>query len=262
MKISIIKLTRLSLIVITVIFFSCKSKPKVIVEDNQATNTPSSEKGEIKIDSSTVAANNSGGMHQVIAVEILQAERYTYLKVKENAETFWIATTKFDPKVGNKYMYQGGLLKTNFESLEHKRVFDKIFLVSSILDATEHPSGSNADVIPELPQTQATTQTKPAKKVEGALKLSDLFKDKDKFNGKTIIVQGKCVKANYGIMNKNWYHIQDGTMKDGKKCDFTITSAENIPLGAEVAFEGKIILNKDFGAGYFYDILMDGGKFK
>jgi hypothetical protein len=70
------------------------------------------------------------------------------------------------------------------------------------------------------------------------------------------------VKANYGIMNKNWYHIQDGTQKDGKKCDFTITSAENIPLGAEVAFEGKIILNKDFGAGYFYDILMDGGKLK
>lgn len=259
MKISIIKLIRLFLIVISVSIFSCKSKPKVIVEDNQATNSPSTEKGEIKIDSSTVAANNSGSMHQVIAVEILQAERYTYLKVKENAETFWIATTKFDPKVGNKYMYQGGLLKTNFESQEHKRVFDKIFLVSSILDATEHPSG-NADVIPEMPQSPTTTQ--PAKKVAGAIKLSDLLKDKAKFNEKTIIVQGKCVKANYGIMNKNWYHIQDGSLKDGKKCDFTITSAENIPLGAEVAFEGKIILNKDFGAGYFYDILMDGGKMK
>jgi hypothetical protein len=259
MKISIIKIVNISLLVISLSIFSCKSKPKVIVEDTQATNSPSNEKGELKIDSSTVVANNTGGMHQVIAVEILQAERYTYLKVKENAETFWIATTKFDPKVGNKYMYQGGLLKTNFESQEHKRVFDKIFLVSSILDATEHPSG-NADVIPELPQTQTPSQ--PGKKVAGAIKLSDLFKDKDKFNGKTVIVQGKCVKANYGIMNKNWYHIQDGTMKDGKKCDFTITSAENIPLGAEVAFEGKIILNKDFGSGYFYDILMDGGKFK
>jgi hypothetical protein len=40
MKISIIKLIRVFLIVISVSIFSCKSKPKVIVEDNQATNSP------------------------------------------------------------------------------------------------------------------------------------------------------------------------------------------------------------------------------
>jgi hypothetical protein len=63
-------------------------------------------------------------------------------------------------------------------------------------------------------------------------------------------------------MNMNWYHIQDGTKLGGKLCDFTITTDENIPLGAPVAFDGKLVLNKNFGAGYVYDLIMENGKMK
>ena len=43
---------------------------------------------------------------------------------------------------------------------------------------------------------------------------------------------------------------------------FTITTDENIPLGAPVAFDGKLVLNKNFGAGYVYDLIMENGKMK
>jgi hypothetical protein len=256
------KLSNFAMVLIVIItIFSCKSKPKVIVEDGASenvsggpTNMQNGESAPSKIGGST-----SGDTHNVEALEILQAERYTYMKVKENSETFWIAAGKFDPKIGNKYFYKGGLMKTNFESQEHKRVFDKIYLVSSIIDATSHSIDNLED---ELPTSVPVSDFKQSKKVTGALKLSDLFNNKEKYSNKSILVSGKCVKANYEIMNFNWYHIQDGTKKDGKLCDFTITSKENIPLGAEIAFFGKITLNKDYGSGYSYDIIMEDGKMK
>ncbi|MCP9768755.1 hypothetical protein EGI22_12585 [Lacihabitans sp. LS3-19] len=244
------KLLKLSLLVLVINLFSCKSKPKVIVEDTQggaaSTTAPVG---------AATGMTGGGDMHQVKAVEILQADRYSYIKVSENGgEPFWIATAKLDAKVGNEYFYRGGLLKTDFESVEHKRVFDKIFLVSEIIDAAAHP-GSNGTG--EIANEAAPVSLKDIKDVPGAIKLNVVLGEKDKYNGKVITVAGKVVKANYGIMNKNWFHIQDGTKKDGKLCDLTITSTENIPLGAAVAFQGKLYLDKDFGAGYKYDIIME-----
>ena len=61
------------------------------------------------------------------------------------------------------------------------------------------------------------------------------------------------------IMSRNWIHLQDGSMKD-KAIDLTVTTTDNIALGSIVALEGVIALNKDFGAGYKYDIIMEEAK--
>jgi hypothetical protein len=58
-------------------------------------------------------------------------------------------------------------------------------------------------------------------------------------------------------MGRNWVHIQDGTKHDGKKADLTVTTGLVIPVGSKVALKGKIVLNKDFGAGYRYDVIME-----
>ena len=60
-------------------------------------------------------------------------------------------------------------------------------------------------------------------------------------------------------MGKNWVHIQDGTEFEGGY-DLTITTNQMVSLGETVTFEGKIVLNKDFGYGYFYNILMEDAK--
>ena len=65
---------------------------------------------------------------------------------------------------------------------------------------------------------------------------------------------GKCVKVNPMIMGRNWIHLQDGS---GDNLDLTITTTENIPVGHVITLEGTIALNKDFGAGYKYDIIME-----
>ena len=57
------------------------------------------------------------------------------------------------------------------------------------------------------------------------------------------------------IMNRNWLHIRDGS---GKNLDLTVTTTEHIPLGAIVTLQGVIALDKDFGAGYRYDVILEG----
>ena len=72
-------------------------------------------------------------------------------------------------------------------------------------------------------------------------------------------VTGQCVKVNPMIMNRNWVHLRDGSVSDH---DLTVTTDANIPLGAVVSLEGRIALNKDFGAGYKYDLIMEDAVLK
>jgi len=58
-------------------------------------------------------------------------------------------------------------------------------------------------------------------------------------------------------MGKNWVHIQDGSKKNGKALDLTVTTNMNVGIGNKIALKGKIAINKDFGAGYRYDIIME-----
>ena len=60
-------------------------------------------------------------------------------------------------------------------------------------------------------------------------------------------------------MNKNWVHLQDGT-KDGTNFDLTITTLDSVKAGDIVVFEGKVTLDKDFGAGYFYEVILEDAK--
>jgi hypothetical protein len=89
--------------------------------------------------------------------------------------------------------------------------------------------------------------------------ISKLLADKQAYAGKVIKVKGQVTKYNAGIMGKNWVHIQDGTdYKDG--FDLTVTTDITAAMGQIVTFEGKIALDKDFGYGYSYAVIMEDAK--
>lgn len=94
---------------------------------------------------------------------------------------------------------------------------------------------------------------------DGCIKISDLLANKKSYSGKVIKVKGKVTKFNPSIMGKNWVHIQDGSEFRGG-FDLTITTDIQAAVGETITFEGKIVLDKDFGHGYFYNILMEEGK--
>ena len=149
-------------------------------------------------------------------------------------EPYWIATLKNDFIAGEEYVYTGRLFMEDFESKEFGRVFDQIYLVSFIEKANK---------------TAPVTAT-----VEGVLSLADIVSNAARFTGKKVKVQGEVVKVNDAIMDRNWIHLADGSADD---YDFVITSEENVSVGQAVAFEGLISTNRDFGAGYKYELLME-----
>ena len=94
---------------------------------------------------------------------------------------------------------------------------------------------------------------------EGCTTISRLLEDKSSFSGKVVKVKGVVTKYNPGILGKNWVHIQDGSeYKAG--FDLTITTDAETSVGETLTFEGKIVLDKDFGYGYSYEVLMEDGK--
>jgi hypothetical protein len=60
-------------------------------------------------------------------------------------------------------------------------------------------------------------------------------------------------------MKRNWIHIQDGTEYSGK-FDLTATTDIEATVGETLTLEGTITLDKDFGYGYSYEVLMEDAK--
>lgn len=91
------------------------------------------------------------------------------------------------------------------------------------------------------------------------IKISELLANKKTYSGKTVKVTGQVTKYNPEIMGKNWVHIQDGSEFQGG-FDLTITTDQRVTVGSTITFEGTIVLDKDFGYGYFYTVMMEGGR--
>ena len=86
--------------------------------------------------------------------------------------------------------------------------------------------------------------------------IAALFTEKAKLSGHQVQLHGKVVKVNNAIMNRNFLHLQDGTGDKGSN-DLTITSQDTAEVGDEVVVTGTITVDKDFGAGYTYPILLE-----
>jgi hypothetical protein len=113
-----------------------------------------------------------------------------------------------------------------------------------------------------MDKKSAVVVTKKDVKIEpcnGCTTITNLLSNEKSLSGKVIKVKGIVTKFNPQIMGKNWIHIQDGSEFQGG-FDLTITTDKSVSIGDTVTFEGKMALDKDFGYGYFYPILMEDGK--
>lgn len=205
------------------------------------------------------------GVHHVTIKEVVHASAYSYFLVSEDGvEDYWMAVSKIDLKVGADFYFEEGLEMIDFESKELNRTFEKVLFVQMISDVP-----INSKLVREMSGTQDHGMPEPKNsekeiKVEvpeGAITIAELYKNKEDYNGKKVLVHGEVVKVNNGIMSKNWIHIQDGT-KHETDFDLTITTQEEITVGSVLTFEGIVTLDKDFGAGYVYALIIEDGTVK
>jgi hypothetical protein len=222
---------------------------------------------------------NTDGIHTVVVQEVLQAEQYTYLRVKEDDTELWLAVTALKAEVGKTYYYKDGMEMTNFHSKELNRDFPKVYFIDEF--SADANMKASADNIPGHGQMGGMNQqggmgnpgmtqgVKPqiekqevkVTPASGGITIAELYSKKDKYSGKSVKISGKVVKFSPEIMGKNWMHIQDGTESNGD-FDLAVTSMATVKMGDVITIEGKVALDKDFGAGYFYKVIVEDATIK
>ncbi|MBK8944944.1 MAG: DNA-binding protein [Ignavibacteriae bacterium] len=203
--------------------------------------------------------NIPAGMQKITVTEHMNGGGYTFLKGDENGQEFWVAIRQMPVENGETYYFKDAMEMKNFESKSLNKTFASILFVNEI-------SKSATSEQKQIPQMAASSDhTKP--KVEASSNISvehlsdgktveTIAKDKKNLSGKKIKIKGVVTKYNGGIMGRNWIHIQDGT-KFGETVDITVTSNQDAKVGNTIIVEGFLALDKDFGAGYFYDMIIE-----
>lgn len=86
--------------------------------------------------------------------------------------------------------------------------------------------------------------------------VAELNNNKAALAGQTIRAEGKVVKVNNGIMRRNFVHVQDGTGSEGSN-NLVVTSQQTAAVGDQVSVTGVVVVNRDFGMGYSYPLLIE-----
>ena len=88
--------------------------------------------------------------------------------------------------------------------------------------------------------------------------IADIYQEKAALAGQPVKLQGKVVKVNNNIMNRNFLHLQDGSGDPALGTnDLTITSDDTAAMGDTVTVTGTLAVDTDFGSGYKYPLLLE-----
>jgi hypothetical protein len=94
-------------------------------------------------------------------------------------------------------------------------------------------------------------------RADGGKNVAELYAERDQLAGTKVVVRGKVVKTNAGIMGRNWLHVRDGSGADGAN-DLTVTTTGVPPqVGDTVVVSGPLSVNMDYGMGYEYGVIIE-----
>ncbi len=181
-------------------------------------------------------------------LETMSSGGYTYAKLERGGAQAWVAGPETPLAVGSQIGQTRGSLMTAFHSDTLKRTFDQIYFVSALPVV-----GGAAPKVTIAAPSAPVAKLEPAK---GGTTIEAIFAGKATLTGKPVVVRGKVVKVNNGILGKNWLHIQDGTGAAGSN-DLTVTTAAVVNKDDVVVVRGNVATNKDFGAGYSYAVMIE-----
>lgn len=224
-------------------------------------------------------------------VESFDSAGYTYLQIDNGAEKIWAAISPAKVAVGDEISLHTGAVMENFYSRSIDRTFEKIVFSSGIkgaaapahgaMMASSHgkaesgfmdamksegvqypmPQGAGAASL-GMGSSKAIVPFQELKvekaAVENGVTVEEVYLRAAELNGQKITIKGKVVKFSPNIMGRNWLHLQDGSGNPMKNThDLVVTTAAVVEQDAVVQLEGILATEKDFGAGYFYAVIVE-----
>lgn len=200
-----------------------------------ATAPPAAKPGQL---AGTVAETFNGG-------------GYTYLRVSTPSGDQWAAVPEASVTKGQSVVLDVSMVMDQFESKTLNRTFDRIAFAT--MAGAAPPAGAPSQHM-QSPDLGVISVEQPA----GGTSVAQLYASKDALSGKDVVVRAKVVKYLGGIMGTNWMHLQDGT---GSKAtgdhDLTVTTDAAANVGDIVTVKGTLAVDKDFGSGYRYAVILE-----
>ncbi|MGA7993048.1 MAG: OB-fold nucleic acid binding domain-containing protein, partial [Thermoanaerobaculia bacterium] len=221
-------------------------------------------------------------------VETMDASDYTYMLLETPGGKIWAAVNKSKVAKGDAVTVTNAMTMDGFQSKTLNRTFDHI-----LFGVLASPGGARLEgaaappMVSDHPPTAGTTggetpQQMAAQhgqaaggpsdapdvkvpKAEGpsAKTVAELWAQRAALKGKDVSVRGKVVKVTAGVMGKNWLHVRDGSgSKATKDNDLAVTTDAVAKTGDIVTVTGIVSVDKDFGAGYAYPVIVENAKLR
>lgn len=191
--------------------------------------------------------------------DIIDVPGYTYAEVDTGKKKVWAAGPTTALKIGDMIAFSTGMPMENFHSKSMKRDFSIVYFIGGFIADKETPttkSPATASPHSKIKPKQTSKPVKDVRKVEGGNTIAEIYSNKLNLKGKTVRVRGQVTKFTTAIMGKNWIHLKDSSSKN----DLTVTTDSMVAIDDIVIIEGKLELDKDYGYGYVYSvILVDAG---
>ena len=222
-------------------------------------------------DNSALASPVPDGMVRGTVLETVNSGGYTYVFIETDQDERWVAGRQTAVQVGDVVQSNRGTAMPEFHSKSLNRTFDVVYFASTLenLSAAALPDGHPATALPPgHPSTSSPNDGRDATNVDTKVvelksgqNIAWVYANKDALADQQISLRGKVVKYNDGILGWNFIHIQDGSGDAAVGSnDLTVTSKATTAVGETIVVTGTIILNKDFGAGYSFPILMEDAR--
>jgi len=198
----------------------------------------------------------AGDIYEGVVVDTLEGGGYTYLQIEDAKKKYWIAVEGVKIDKGMEVRFTEELRAKNFESKSLNRTFDEIVFASNLQYRTKAQESANLALITEFVTASPYQQ-------KDTISVAEALKDRASLNGKIVKIRGKVVKASANIIERNWIHIQDGTGENNEVGRIVFTSKDDTAtIGDIVTAEGVVSVDKNFGSGYVYKIIVENARFK
>jgi len=201
--------------------------------------------------------------HTGTVMETMNSGGYTYARIMENKNEFWIAGSTSSVNVGDTVSFGEEMVMPSFTSKTLDRTFKDLMFVGPITQGrvasttSSSPHGYSSSSKPEV-----AADVGIIKKAEGGYTVEELFKKKAELKGKVVKVRGRVVKVSNNIMKTNWIHIQDGTGAAGSNDVIFRAKTSTVKVDDIVLATGTLVTDQDFGYGYQYAVLVEDASFE
>jgi hypothetical protein len=234
-------------------------------------------------------------------LETMDASEYTYMRLKTASGEIWTAINKAKIRKGDAVTVTNAMVMDGFQSKTLNRTFDHILFgvlagpggappaaaaappaaapgaaapaAAAPMIADHRPSNGSAPATqPEMAAQHGEAIGGPpdapdvkVPKADGpnAKTVAEVWTQRVSLKGKEVVVKGKVVKVTNGVMGKNWLHLRDGSGAKAKKDnDLSVTTGAVVKVGDVVTATGLVTIDKDFGAGYAYPVILENAKVK